>query len=408
MKENPRGPDGGAEDPVPDVSENLYRVKSVFCRFYPGKTRHILFRPVSPGSSFCQPSFPMIRPEAERTVFRRNEKNFRPYKIFPLFIIWNGVLVDIFRNLRRQSGLADRAGQEKEENMPHHSAQQSVPGTRLLRLFILLLRDGRKHYLADLKRALGCSPQTVLRMTDSIAAVIGGNFTTGMDNKRRWYRLEKDGSLSGAGEVKGGQAVQEGIPRIAVSDILDIETGALSYAAHADHIRTFLHAAGEGRLCRFGIVPGETALLLPVRLFFRDGLLYFAGWRFSDPDDGHPEAAFLPVHLISSVTPAGRPESEIAASGRVLLPQFPTDESCPVRVYLGREYAGRVMQDLIPGYAVERCDDGGIILNMKEGSTPFRAWLKSFGEGARVLGGVRPGRAGLPGAAVVGRFGRKK
>ena len=318
------------------------------------------------------------------------------------------MLVDLLRNLRRQSGLADRAGQEKEENMPRHSAQQSVPGTRLLRLFILLLRDGRKHYLADLKRALGCSPQTILRMTDSIAAVTGGVFTTGMDNNRRWYRLEKDGSLPGAGEAEGGQTVQEGIPRIAVSDILDIETGALSYAAHAEHIRTFLHAAGEGRLCRFGIVPGETALLLPVRLLFRDGLLYFAGWRFSDPDDRHPEAAFLPVHLISSVTPAGRPEAESAASGRVLLPQFSTDESCPVRVYLGREYAGRVMQDLIPGYAVERCGDGGIILNMKEGSTPFRAWLKSFGEGARVLGGVRPGRAGLPGAAVVGRFGRKK
>ena len=155
--------------------------------------------------------------------------------------------------------------------MPRHSAQQSVPGTRLLRLFILLLRDGRKHYLADLKRALGCSPQTILRMTDSIAAVTGGDFTTGMDNNRRWYRLEKDGSLPGAGEAEGGQTVQEGIPRIAVSDILDIETGALSYAAHAEHIRTFLHAAGEGRLCRFGIVPGETALLLPVRLLFRTG-----------------------------------------------------------------------------------------------------------------------------------------
>lgn len=106
--------------------------------------------------------------------------------------------------------------------MPRHSAQQSVPGTRLLRLFILLLRDGRKHYLADLKRALGCSPQTILRMTDSIAAVTGGDFTTGMDNNRRWYRLEKDGSLPGAGEAEGGQTVQEGIPRIAVSDILDI------------------------------------------------------------------------------------------------------------------------------------------------------------------------------------------
>lgn len=292
--------------------------------------------------------------------------------------------------------------------MPRHSAQQSVPGTRLLRLFILLLRDGRKHYLADLKRALGCSPQTILRMTDSIAAVTGGDFTTGMDNNRRWYRLEKDGSLPGAGEAEGGQTVQEGIPRIAVSDILDIETGALSYAAHAEHIRTFLHAAGEGRLCRFGIVPGETALLLPVRLLFRDGLLYFAGWRFSDPDDRHPEAAFLPVHLISSVTPAGRPEAESAASGRVLLPQFSTDESCPVRVYLGREYAGRVMQDLIPGYAVERCGDGGIILNMKEGGTPFRAWLKSFGEGARVLGGRQAGKGRPSRRGSSGPFRQKK
>lgn len=362
--------------------------------------------PCDPVLSICQTSFPCSGLEQKGRFPGETKKFFRPYKIFPLFIIWNGVLIDLIHTLRRQSGLAEGTGQEKEENMPRHSAQKSVPGTRLLRLFILLLRDSRKHYLADLKRALGCSPQTILRMTDSIAAVTGGDFTTGMDNNRRWYRLEKDGSLTGDGETKGGQAGQEGIPRIAVSDILDIESGAISYAAHAEHIRTFLHAAGEGCLCRIGIVPGETALLLPVRLFFRDGLLYFAGWRFSDPGDRHPGAAFLPVHLISSVTPAGRPES--SASGRVLLPQFSTDESCPVRVYLGRGYAGRVMQDLIPGYAVERCGDGGIILNMKEGSTPFRAWLKSFGEGARVLGGIRPGRAGLPGAAVVGRFGRKK
>ena len=160
--------------------------------------------PCGPVLSICQASFPCSGLEQKGRFSGETKKIFRQYKIFPLFIIWNGVLVDLIHTLRRQSGLAEGTGQEKEENMPRHSAQKSVPGTRLLRLFILLLRDSRKHYLADLKRALGCSPQTILRMTDSIAAVTGGDFTTGMDNNRRWYRLEKDGSLTGDGETKGG------------------------------------------------------------------------------------------------------------------------------------------------------------------------------------------------------------
>lgn len=288
-----------------------------------------------------------------------------------------------------------------EESMPHHPEQNSLPATRLLRLFIRLLRDGRKHYLTDLKRYLACSPQTVLRMTDSIAAVMGGNFTTGIENNRRWFRMNPKAANLSLPEGCGA------MPRIALTDILDIETDALSYAAHAGHISAFLKAAEERRFCRIALVPDETALFLPVRLLFRDGLLYFAGWRFASAADSRPAAASLPVHLVSSVTPGAKAPAGNAAESRLLLPQFPPDGSYPVRVRLDREYAERVLQDLVPGYAVERCADGGIILNMKEGSTPFRAWLRSFGRGARVLGRVKQGRAGLPGAASTGRFDRK-
>lgn len=271
--------------------------------------------PCDPVLSICQTSFPCSGLEQKGRFPGETKKFFRPYKIFPLFIIWNGVLIDLIHTLRRQSGLAEGTGQEKEENMPRHSAQKSVPGTRLLRLFILLLRDSRKHYLADLKRALGCSPQTILRMTDSIAAVTGGDFTTGMDNNRRWYRLEKDGSLTGDGETKGGQAGQEGIPRIAVSDILDIESGAISYAAHAEHIRTFLHAQGKAASAALALFREKRRCFFLYGSSSETGFCILRDGAFRIPVTGIPERPFSPcISSALSHPPAARKAPLLAGS----------------------------------------------------------------------------------------------
>ena len=65
----------------------------------------------------------------------------------------------------------------------------ATPGVKLLRLFRLLLVDGRKHFQSELSEKLQCSAQTIIRMTNEIETVIGANLETGIENRRRWYRM---------------------------------------------------------------------------------------------------------------------------------------------------------------------------------------------------------------------------
>lgn len=65
----------------------------------------------------------------------------------------------------------------------------ATKGNKLLRLFHLLMLDGRRHFQQDLQEYLNCSKQTVLRLIDEIEGVIGANLTSGLEKKKRWYQI---------------------------------------------------------------------------------------------------------------------------------------------------------------------------------------------------------------------------
>ena len=62
-------------------------------------------------------------------------------------------------------------------------------GNKLLRLFQLLMLDGRRHFQRDLEEYLKCSKQTVLRLIDEIEGVIGANLISVLEKKKRWYQI---------------------------------------------------------------------------------------------------------------------------------------------------------------------------------------------------------------------------
>ncbi len=60
---------------------------------------------------------------------------------------------------------------------------------KLLKLFLILISDGEKHFLGDLKKTLNCSSQTVLRLISEIKPILGDNLNLGKDGRCRWFKL---------------------------------------------------------------------------------------------------------------------------------------------------------------------------------------------------------------------------
>lgn len=73
--------------------------------------------------------------------------------------------------------------------MPTKIAPDATHGSKLLRLFIRLLLDGGKHFQTDLARILECSPQTIIRLTAAIEAVVGDSLEIGTEERKRYYRI---------------------------------------------------------------------------------------------------------------------------------------------------------------------------------------------------------------------------
>lgn len=73
--------------------------------------------------------------------------------------------------------------------MPSKLDPDARTGDKLLRLFRKLLFDNRRHFQQDLARELNCSPQTVIRLMEQIENAVGIALEMGMEQRRRWYRL---------------------------------------------------------------------------------------------------------------------------------------------------------------------------------------------------------------------------
>jgi hypothetical protein len=75
--------------------------------------------------------------------------------------------------------------------MPRKASEKSN-GEKLLMLFQKLMLQRGKHYQNELAKWLGCSPQTVMRLTNEIALQVGKIWDTGVEHNRRWYAIQPE------------------------------------------------------------------------------------------------------------------------------------------------------------------------------------------------------------------------
>ena len=73
--------------------------------------------------------------------------------------------------------------------MPRKLDADSRSWVKLLQMFRKFLLDGRRHYQSDLAKEFNCSAQSVIRMAETIESVMGINFESGFEHRRKWYRI---------------------------------------------------------------------------------------------------------------------------------------------------------------------------------------------------------------------------
>jgi predicted DNA-binding transcriptional regulator YafY len=312
--------------------------------------------------------------------------------------------------------------------VPPKKDQDATPGVKLLRMFRKLMLDGRRHFQGDLAEEFQCSPQTIIRLAGEIEAVIGASLESGLENRRRWYQIrtisrsrlgldfEELRYLSVCRDL-AGTALPEQIRRRVDDTIFNLSVlmadqgyagrdkaqkqqfsffskGKIDYAPHFANIEKLLQAVEKQQVClvryrAIGKSESKEHRFVPVRLISMSGALYVLGGTLTDDYLSVHHLLNLAIHRIHDVTLIERhfhlepPDASPDAFG---LP-WHEPRSFSIRFKPGKaaEYVReRIWAD---EQALEETDDGGVILHITTRSEPeLMAWVRSFGNEARLLG----------------------
>lgn len=309
--------------------------------------------------------------------------------------------------------------------------EDSSYGSKLLKVFRLLMAEKRRHYLSDLTSYLHCSPQTVLRLMLEIERELGESFVSGKEGRRRWYQIvprrRKRRLIADAEELQfleicrdiaepflPGQ-IRQRLDNclwelsLELSDFGHRSTsgrknfaffakGHIDYTPHYDKLQNLLSATDERLICRVGYKASgrseaRTHLFLPGLIGSMNGALYAIGTCL-EGDLKTPKynscfavhrMTFVEVTAFSSTLPP--PQLDPAGFGlpwhepRVFRIRFkPGASSDYVRE---RQWAAR--QRIIDQ------PDGGLLLELTCCSEPeLMAWVRSFGTEAELISAGAP------------------
>lgn len=311
--------------------------------------------------------------------------------------------------------------------MPSKYDQDSTPGVKLLRLFRKLLADGRRHYQSDLTAEFQCSPQTIMRLTAEIESVIGANLETGLDCRRRWYRIAsshpnrlgleyeelrylavcRDLAMPALPEPVR-RRVDETLLQLSLhmaeqgfSDQPDVREprfgfyskGRIDYTPHQETLEQLLCAIRNHGVCRLlykasGNKASKEHLFAPGRLVSMNLTIYVLGALLTEEGAEVRHYTHLAVHRIQ----------EISRTNLVYSGTFPDAEQGTFGLpwHEPREFHIRFKAGRAADYVCERIwadrqtiemqPDGSVILHITTRSEPeLMAWVRSFGEEAYLL-----------------------
>ncbi|MDE5833189.1 MAG: WYL domain-containing protein [Desulfovibrio sp.] len=298
---------------------------------------------------------------------------------------------------------------------------ESTPGVKVLRIFRRLLVDRGKHYQSDLAAEFNCSAQTVIRVMTDIENVIGVNLETGLDNRRRWYRLKgklgmnvgKDSDevryLSICRDIAAPDMSRDSLSRMddaifqfslqfaqeqsapgGAPKVRFFSKGMIDYRPYMGIIEKISKAIERGRICEIEYKSTGSQLVkkyyfAPSSFFSMSQTLYAAGAIMEDNKIDVRHFCTLPAQRIKSCVVTERRHN---VDFPEILPDvfgLPWHEPKMFRIVFRRGKAADYVAERIwsARQKISYRPNGDLALELVSTSRPeLEAWVRSFGDEA--------------------------
>ncbi|WP_163296193.1 YafY family protein [Desulfovibrio sp. JC022] len=311
--------------------------------------------------------------------------------------------------------------------MPRKNDPDTTYGYKLLTLFFKLYREGKKHFKQDLANEFDCRPSTIQRLADEIEFFTGSHFETGIENRKKYYRISTQPYRSPYGlELEQIRAltlcrqlaastlpdhVLEGIddtiktislhlseqdfPNRSAGQCLPISfspKGYIDYSSHNEIIDKLIRAAQEKRVCHVDYKKGRKSdiqqfFYAPGRITSQSNALYAIGHKTTTgtPEKGDPRN--LVIHRIQSLTLTDIVFDFEAADQGTDYFGLKFHEPKTFRIHFSQAVSDFVMERIWSSeQRFEEQDDGSVILEIKTVSEPeLMSWVRGFGKEANIL-----------------------
>lgn len=305
--------------------------------------------------------------------------------------------------------------------MPEKYDPDTSPGVKLLRAFRKLLLNDHKHYQSDLAHELNCSAQTVIRIMNDIEMVIGTKLESGMDGRRKWYRIGSSNPRTlgiHSEEVRYLSVCRDlalpTLPAEIISRVDDtifnlsmrltererqselgqpvisfFNKGRIDYKGFFPTLQKMQTAIEKKQICRIfyralGTDEGRWHDFLPHKLVCMNQVLYFYGALLNKNDlEKIEHFNTLALHRMEEViftSHTSGVEFPVEDSGAFGMPWH---RPCVSRVHFRKGKAARYVAERIWSVPqqIEWLEDGSLELEIVVNSIPeLTAWIRSFGD----------------------------
>lgn len=298
---------------------------------------------------------------------------------------------------------------------------------KLLQMFRKFLLDGKRHFQSDLAKEFNCSPQAIIRMTETIETVMGINFESGTENRRKWYRIASKNTntlglefeelryLSICREMAGNILPSSVVSRIGDTifnmsvlmlnpsnaerikqgrkDFSLFSKGRIDYSPHTTTIDSLMAAIEQHWICKIKYQSASKSepserLFAPAKMVSMNQALYVLGARLDEETREVTRYITLAIHRIKGITLTNRhfsvkfPEVDGDIFG------LPWHEPRTYRIRFNAGGAATYVKERIwsEGQEIEELSDGGIILSLvSQSEKELQSWVRSFGGDAMLL-----------------------
>lgn len=301
--------------------------------------------------------------------------------------------------------------------------EDSTFGSKLLKLFRILLADQRKHYLKDLKESLNCSSQTVLRLMSEIERELGSNLEMGKNGRLRWYRLapqtktgrlmldDRDLRFMEICRDLADPYLPEQVKKRIDHRLWDLSVqlseqnspeddrfaffskGYINYSPYFGFINKLLDAINDKKICFIRYKPSGSKdinlhYFAPCKIAGMNGALYALGTYVQNDLKTPKHLAYYAVHRIldvevtSHVADFNVPKIDFKLFG------LPWHEPETFRIKFKAGKSADYVRERIWGGQQKLIEeeDGGVILEITTTSEPeLMSWVRSFGDEAKIL-----------------------